>query len=44
MEWTSLISATFFDGIKADLLVAVSGITMLVLITAGAGILWRVFR
>lgn len=44
MEWTPLLNATFFDGIKADLLIAVAGITTLVLITAGAGILWRVFR
>ena len=35
MEWTPMISSTFFDGVQADMLVAVAGILGLALIIFG---------
>jgi len=40
-EWTPMINATFFDGVRADLLVAVGGILSLVLIVLGLAILMK---
>lgn len=42
MNWTPLVSATMFDGIKADMLTATGGIMTLALIILGGGILLRV--
>ena len=42
-EWTPMISSVFFDGVRADLLVAVSGILSLVLIILGLAILVKAF-
>jgi hypothetical protein len=42
MEWTPLVTAAMFDGIKADMLTATGGIMMLCLIVLGGGILLRV--
>ncbi|WP_319548092.1 hypothetical protein [Desulfogranum marinum] len=42
-EWTPMISSAFFDGVRADLLVAVSGILSLVLIILGLAILTKAF-
>ncbi|MDD2468485.1 MAG: hypothetical protein PHI97_31275 [Desulfobulbus sp.] len=41
MTWTSLISSTFFDGVQADMLTAVSGILGLSLIIFGLVMLMR---
>jgi len=41
MEWTSLISSTFFDGVRTDMLTAVSGILSLALIILGLVMLMR---
>ena len=43
MTWTPLIEVTMFDGIRADLLVAVGGILSLVLIVVGLGVLIKAF-
>lgn len=40
--WTPLINASFFDGIKADMLVAAGGILGLALVIFGLAILMRV--
>ena len=40
--WTPLISDTYFDGITTDLKTAVAGITLLLFIILGLGILYRV--
>ena len=40
-EWTPMINAAFFDGVRADLLVAVGGILSLVLIVLGLAILMK---
>ena len=42
-EWTPMLSATFFDGVRADLIVAVGGILSLVLIILGLAILTKAF-
>ena len=42
MTWTPLLSSTFFDGVKADMLVAVGGILSLSLIVFGLAMLMRV--
>ncbi|MCI5159053.1 MAG: hypothetical protein D3906_11595 [Candidatus Electrothrix sp. AUS1_2] len=42
--WTPLIQSTYFDGIKADLITTVSGITVLLFIILGLGILYRVIK
>lgn len=42
MEWSPMISSTFFDGVKADMLVAVGGILGLALIIFGLVMLMRV--
>ena len=42
MSWTPLLSSTFFDGVKADMLVAVGGILGLSLIVFGLAMLMRV--
>jgi hypothetical protein len=42
MTWTPLLSSTFFDGVKADMLVAVGGILGLSLIVFGLAMLMRV--
>lgn len=42
MEWSPMISSTFFDGVKADMLVAVAGILGLALIIFGLVMLMRV--
>ena len=44
VEWTPLIQATYFDGIRADMLTTVAGIVGLLLIVVGLGLLYRVFR
>lgn len=41
MEWTPLISSTFFDGVRADMIVAVGGILGLALIIFGLVMLMR---
>ena len=41
-EWTPLITTTFFDGIKADMIVAVGGILGLALLVFGLAMLMRV--
>lgn len=41
MEWTPLISATFFDGVQADMLTAAGGILGLSLVIAGVALLVR---
>lgn len=41
MTWTSLIDATWFDGIKADVLTASTGILTICLIILGAGLIIR---
>lgn len=40
-DWTSLISSTMFDGIKADMLVMVGGIVTLFFIVFGLAMLMR---
>lgn len=40
--WTPMVSSTMFDGIRADMLVAVSGILGLALIVFGLAMLMRV--
>lgn len=42
MEYTSLITATAFDGPRADVLVACAGVMSLVIIIAAVGMLIRV--
>ena len=42
MTWTPLISSTFFDGVKADMMTAVGGILGLALIIFGLVMLMRV--
>ena len=44
MEWTPLIQATYFEGIRTDLLTTVSGIVTCLLIVAGLTILYKVFH
>ena len=41
MEWTPLITSTFFDGVRTDMLTAVSGILGLALIIFGLVMLMR---
>lgn len=41
MTWTSLIDITWFDGIKADVLTACTGILTIALIILGAGLIIR---
>lgn len=43
MEWTPLIQASYFDGIRADLITTVGGIVSCLLIVVGLGILYKVF-
>lgn len=42
MDWTPLIAATDFNGIRADVLTTATGIISIVLIVVGLGILVRV--
>lgn len=42
-EWTPLVQATYFDGIRADMLTSTAGVISLVLIVVGVGLLIRVF-
>lgn len=42
MEWTPLITASMFTGIRADMLVAVGGILGLALIVFGIGMIMRI--
>ncbi len=44
MEWTPLIKASYFTGIRTDLLTTVAGIVSCILIVVGLGILYKVFR
>lgn len=44
VEWTPLIQASYFDGIRADMLTTVAGIVGLLLIVVGLGLLYKVFR
>ncbi|WP_319585999.1 hypothetical protein [uncultured Desulfobulbus sp.] len=44
MTWTPIISSTFFDGVRADMLVSVGGILGLALIIFGLAMLMRVIR
>ncbi len=41
MTWTSLVSSTFFDGVKADMTTAGTGILSLSLIILGIAMLVR---
>lgn len=41
-DWTPLITTTMFDGIRSDMLLAVSGILGLALIVFGLGMIMRV--
>lgn len=41
-EWTPLISASDFTGIRTDILTAVAGLMSVILIVLGVGILIRV--
>jgi hypothetical protein len=41
MEWTPLISATFFDGVRTDMITAVGGILGLALLIFGLVMLMR---
>jgi hypothetical protein len=41
MEWTPMISSTFFNGVKADMVTAVGGILGLALIIFGLVMLMR---
>ncbi len=43
MTWTPLIQASFFDGIRTDLLTTVGGIVGCLLIVVALGLLYRVF-
>lgn len=43
-EWTPLIQATYFDGIRTDLLTTVAGIVGCLLIVVALGILYKVFH
>jgi uncharacterized membrane-anchored protein len=43
MEWTPLIAASDFLGIRTDLGTAVTGLMSLALILVGVGVLFRVF-
>lgn len=40
-EWAPLISSTFFDGVRADVLLAVAGILGLALIIFGLSMIMR---
>ncbi len=42
--WEPLIEASYFTGIRADLLLAVGGLISLLLIIAGVSVLAKVFR
>jgi len=42
-EWTPIVEDDMFEGIRADLLVAVGGILSLVLIVVGLGVLIKAF-
>lgn len=42
MEWTPMLSSTFFDGVRTDMLTAVAGILGLALIIFGLVMLMRV--
>jgi hypothetical protein len=42
MEWTSLISATDFTGLRADVLSTAGGIISILLIVVGIGIIYKV--
>ena len=42
MDWTPMLNATFFDGVRTDMLVAVGGILGLALIFFGLVMLMRV--
>jgi hypothetical protein len=44
MTWEPIISSTFFDGVRTDMLVAVGGILGLALIIFGLAMLMRVIR
>lgn len=41
MEWTPLIDAGFFDGVRADMVLAAAGILSLALIIFGIAMLMR---
>lgn len=41
MSWTPLVSSTFFDGVRIDLVTATVGIVSLSLITLGAVMIVR---
>ncbi|MDD2466665.1 MAG: hypothetical protein PHI97_21920 [Desulfobulbus sp.] len=41
MEWTPLINSTFFDGVRADMVLAAAGILGLSLIVFGIFMLMR---
>ncbi|SHO45290.1 hypothetical protein [Desulfopila aestuarii] len=44
MEWTPLIQASWFEGIRTDLLTTVGGIVSCMLIVVALGILYKVFH
>lgn len=43
-EWTPLITATMFDGVRADVILAASGIFLIGLIIFGINVLMRTVR
>lgn len=44
MEWDPLIQASYFTGIRTDLLTTVAGIVSCLLIVVALGILYKVFH
>ncbi len=42
MEWTPMLSSTFFNGVRTDMLTAAAGILGLALIIFGLAMLMRV--
>lgn len=43
-NWTALISAENFSGIRTDLLTGANGLILLILIIVGVSMLFKVFR
>ena len=43
-EWVPIMKASYFDGIRADLMTTVTGIVSCLLIVVALGILYKVFH
>ncbi len=43
MEWTPLIVAADFDGIKTDVMTCVAGLLSLAMIVVAVGVIYRIF-